>query len=215
MNNFFEVKKRIALFGGTFNPIHNAHINIMINTLQLKLVDEIWIMPSYNPYHKENIESLILNYEDRVKLIDIVIKSLKDYTGKIKLSNVEKDLYEKSIINKSYTSIVFDYIKEEYKNYDFCFLLGSDSIYALDTWYDYTNFIKKASFIIYPRDNDINKLLNKINSLNLKYYIIDNAIYDISSTKIRNLLINKKYNEIDKYLIKEELEYILKNKLYE
>ena len=214
MNNL-NIPKKVALFGGTFNPIHKAHINIIINTLETKIVDEVWIMPAYNPYHKNSNKNFILDFDNRIKLINISIDSLKEYRNKIKLFDIEEELYKKKIIKNSYTNIILDYIFEKFPNIDFYFLLGSDSIYSINTWYNYKEIIKKTKFIIYERDKDINKLKKEIEFLHIKANIIINDIYDISSTTIRNYLKNKSYDELKNYLIDEELEYIKKNKLYE
>ena len=214
MNNL-KIPKKVALFGGTFNPFHKAHINIIINTLETKIVDEIWIMPAYKPYHKDSNENFILDFDNRIKLINISIDSLKKYRNKIKLFDIEEELYKKNIIKNSYTNIILDYIFEKFPNIDFYFLLGSDSIYSINTWYNYKEIIKKTKFIIYKRDKDIDKLKKEIEFLNIKSNIIDNDIYDISSTTIRKYLKNKSYDEVKEFLINEELEYIKKNKLYE
>ena len=214
MNNL-KIPKKVALFGGTFNPIHKAHINIIINTLETKIVDEVWIMPAYNPYHKNSNENFILDFDNRIKLINISIDSLKKYRNKIKLFDIEEELYKKKIIKNSYTNIILDYIFEKFPNIDFYFLLGSDSIYSINTWYNYKEIIKKTKFIIYERDKDINKLKKEIEFLHIKANIIINDIYDISSTTIRKYLKNKSYDEVKEFLINEELEYIKKNKLYE
>ena len=214
MNNL-KIPKKVALFGGTFNPIHKAHINIIINTLETKIVDEIWIMPAYKPYHKDSNENFILDFDNRIKLINISIDSLKKYRNKIKLFDIEEELYKKNIIKNSYTNIILDYIFEKFPNIDFYFLLGYYSIYSINNWYNYKEIIKKTKFIIYKRDKDIDKLKKEIEFLNIKSNIIDNDIYDISSTTIRKYLKNKSYDEVKEFLINEELEYIKKNKLYE
>lgn len=214
MNNL-KIPKKVALFGGTFNPIHKAHINIIINTLETKIVDEVWIMPAYNPYHKNSNENFILDFRDRIQLINISINSLKKYNKLIKLFDIEKKLFEEKIITNSYTSLILDYIYKEYVDIDFYFLLGSDSIFSIKTWYNYEDVINKTKFLIYQRDSNIDKLKSEIEILNIKANIIYGKIYDISSTKIREYLKNKSYNKLKHYLIKEELEYIKKNQLYE
>ena len=44
--------KQIGLMGGTFNPIHNAHLAMAAAALEQMSLDEIWFMPSKNPPHK-------------------------------------------------------------------------------------------------------------------------------------------------------------------
>ena len=58
---------KIGILGGTFDPIHNAHIEIAKNALEQFKLDKVWIMPTPNPPHKDKTN--ITSVEDRMNMI--------------------------------------------------------------------------------------------------------------------------------------------------
>ena len=63
---------RVGLFGGSFNPIHNGHLNIIKNILERDVVDEIWVIPcAEHAFNKDLIDA-----EHRVKMIGLAISDL-------------------------------------------------------------------------------------------------------------------------------------------
>ena len=90
--------------------------------------------------------------------------------------------------------------------------MGADNITSFDKWKHYEDLLK-LEFIIYTRNNiDIKRYLDKLNKKD-KYIILDNVkSINISSSNIRENINNLK--ELEKYLDKEVIDYIVKNKLY-
>ena len=96
---------RIGLLGGTFDPIHNAHINIAKEAYEQLNLDEIWFIPVLNnPFEKK----IVATNEQRVKMIEL---ASKDYSY-MKICDIE---LKKDPNVKSYT---YDTLKELNEIYD-------------------------------------------------------------------------------------------------
>jgi nicotinate-nucleotide adenylyltransferase len=62
---------RVGIFGGTFDPIHLAHLVVAEQTREQAQLDQVWFLPSYQPPHKQQHE--IVSFERRVEMIALAI----------------------------------------------------------------------------------------------------------------------------------------------
>jgi len=191
--------KKIGLYPGTFNPIHNGHItlaNYFINNTEL---DEIWVLLTpQNPFKK--IDNLIED-EHRLEMANKTFNHLKD----IKVSNIEFQL------NKpNYTIDTINRLSEDFPNLQFTLLIGEDNLANFDQWKDYTKILDLVNVFVYPR----NKITNANKELikNNKIIILDAPNIEISSDEIRIRM--KDGYDIKSYLPKEVYNYIIEKKLY-
>ena len=205
----------IAIFGGTFNPVHNGHIAISKLLISKQLVDEVWIMPSYVSPHKK--KDIMGTYDARIEMLKIAFSDEKA----ISISMFEKEYCIQNKIEKSYTSIILKGFKEQNKNFNFKFVLGFDSAKCIKKWYDSEYLIKNYEFIVFDRNDEFLKtILEKKEYLNneigFKYTYIEEKIPDISSTELKVLLndVNKNKDKILEYIPKKVYDYILNNNLY-
>lgn len=185
---------KIGVFIGSFNPVHKGHIKIVNYIVENKYVDKILIVPTPNYWDKNDI----IDVKHRIKMLE----------------NYETDqiIVEREATNLVYTIDVINELKNKYKNDELILILGADNIVLFDKWKNYKDLLK-LKLIIYKRDNiDINKYLKNLNKVNDVIVLNDVDSIDISSTKIRNMIVNNK--NLDNYLDKEVIEYINKNKLY-
>lgn len=91
------VKKRIGLFGGSFDPIHLGHIAILKSFLSSGYIDEVWVLVNPSPPHKHVLDA---NYSDRLSMVQM---ATKDINGCL-ISSIEEDL---PTPNYSYKTIDF------------------------------------------------------------------------------------------------------------
>ena len=239
MNSMNNKTKKIAFLGGSFNPPHIAHKSIIEYLLKNFDYDKILLVPSY--YTKHKIYNSIDSYEDRLNMLNLSLDVIKKTNDNIEVSNIEKALYD---INKdfTYTYNVLKLLEEKNKkdnnSCEYYIIIGFDSIINIETWYNYKELIDEYKFIIFDRKEDIydNKVENKKNNTNeknkyleelnkkynLKYTYIDNCdLASISSSYIRNKF-NEYYKnndngillELENYLDKEVIHYILNKNLY-
>ncbi|MCR2032562.1 nicotinate (nicotinamide) nucleotide adenylyltransferase [Anaerofustis stercorihominis] len=194
---------KVGFIGGSFNPIHNGHINLALAGKNEFDLDKVIFIPnSINPI-KENKSKV--STEDRVKMVELAIEDYDDF---------EIDTYEVDKKGISYTIDTVEYLKNKYN--DLYFIGGADLIFELHKWKDYEKLLKEVDFIIAGRNPyKLPQLEDKVNELNKKYDININILknfkmIDLSSSEIRNNILSNKSLKIPKKVA----EYIIKNNLY-
>lgn len=194
---------KVGFIGGSFNPIHNGHINLALAGKKEFDLDKVIFIPnSINPI-KENKSKV--STEDRVKMVELAIEDHNDF---------EIDTYEVDKKGISYTIDTVEYLKNKYN--DLYFIGGADLIFELHKWKDYEKLLKEVDFIIAGRNPyKSSELEDKVNELNNKYdiniSILKNfKMIDLSSSEIRNNILSNNSLKIPKKVA----EYIIKNNLY-
>ncbi|WP_411328697.1 nicotinate (nicotinamide) nucleotide adenylyltransferase [Anaerofustis stercorihominis] len=194
---------KVGFIGGSFNPIHNGHINLALAGKNEFDLDKVIFIPnSINPI-KENKSKVSI--EDRVKMVELAIEDHSDF---------EINTYEVDKKGISYTIDTVEYLKNKYN--DLYFIGGADLIFELHKWKDYEKLLKEVDFIIAGRNPyKSSELKDKVNELNNKYDININILknfkmIDLSSSEIRNNILSNNSLKIPKKVA----EYIIKNNLY-
>lgn len=212
--------KDIAIMGGTFDPVHIGHVEMVKYLLDNSYTNEVWILPSYNSPHK-NVDT-IKSYEHRIEMLKIAFNDVK----KVCISRFEEEYAKENPFTKTYTYEILEALKKKYINYNIHFVVGFDSIKAISTWHRYLELIRDYEFYIFDRDDYEFKTteqkkfyldnLGKHQGINFKYKLFDYKVTSISSTSIREMLKNKdEYTHVlNIFINKNVLKYINDNKLY-
>lgn len=194
----------IAVFGGTFNPVHIGHIKLVESIENKMHFDRIYIIPTKIPPHK--IAPKLASADDRINMCHLAFNDEK---------YVISD-YEIKQEGKSYTINTLRYLRQLYPDDDLFLLMGSDMLLAFHKWKEYKQIVKLATLVAIARhDEDIIKIKNYIpfiNSIDGKCIIINTTPIDISSSQIRQMIKDKR--EIACYLPEKIVKYIYNNKLY-
>lgn len=197
---------RIGIFGGTFNPIHNGHINLVNKICEKILLDKILVIPTKTPPHK--ITSDLADDESRLEMCRLAFED----NPKAEISD-----YEIKQGGKSYTILTLQYLKNIYPNDELFLILGSDMLLTFHEWKDYKEILELATIVAASRNyEDFDKLkpyAENLKNQGGKYIIVDVEPYEISSTQIRNLI--KQNKDYTCYLPKKVVEYIACKKLYQ
>lgn len=138
--------KRTALFGGSFDPLTKAHLDV-IEKLSERF-DEVIVMPSKISPFKQDVTAV--DGAVRIKLLCDSCKHLK---------NVEISSYEIDNDKVSYTYMTVEYLISQGKNITLA--MGSDMISSLDKWRNFDYLIANVSFFFIPRpffELDYNKI---------------------------------------------------------
>lgn len=138
MNN--TGKKRIGLFGGTFDPIHCGHVKAAESVQRIFDFDRILFIPSYIPPHKESVD--VASAEHRLKMVELALTPFDRFSP----SSIEIDAR-----GTSYSIVTLNRIKEMFPRADIYFLLGIDAFVEIETWKDYENVLEQCSFIVMSR----------------------------------------------------------------
>lgn len=191
--------KKIGIFGSSFNPIHIGHLIICERAREELDLDEILLIPTLNPYHKR-VD--LASFNDRVKMLKASVSDNPNF----RISEIEAD-----IIGNSYSLNVIKRLKDIQKA-DYYFIVGSDSLEKIHTWFRYEEFLSEIKLIVFKRPNhDVDELIQKYKK-NTEIYYFDDVQIEISSSDIRKRI---KHNKSTKYMLLEKtIEYIEDNSLY-
>lgn len=162
---------RTALFGGTFNPLHNGHLTIVKSVLEQGLADEVWILITpCNPWKKD--QALL---DDRLRY-DMVAQAVKDMDG------VHASDFEFKLDKPSYTANTLRRISADYPDHEFILTVGADNWVKFHNWREADFIQENYPIIVYPRQG------YPIESLSGQVTLLDCPLMDISSTQIRQMV---------------------------
>ena len=194
----------VAIFGGTFNPIHVGHIEIIKHLSNISDIDKIILIPTKIPPHKNT--DFLAAAEHRYNMCKIVAS---DYSN-VEVSDIE--LYREG---KSYTIDTVKSLESEYKNQKLALTVGGDMLVSFNCWKDYKEILEKCVLITFKRtgisDMEYSESIENLRSSGANILDLKFTITDVSSTKIRSdFSFNLDSNLIDKRV----KNYILENNLY-
>lgn len=172
------VRLKIALYFGSYNPIHIGHLAIANYIVEFTDIDQLWFVVSpQNPFKKK--ENLLADYH-RLELVTRAI----DNDDRFRASNIEFNLPK-----PSYTVDTLAHLKERFPNYSFVILIGSDNLENFPKWKNYEVILENYAVIFYPRPGfDKSKIQNHKN-ITLAEGV---PLMEISSTFIRNAIKENK-----------------------
>ena len=195
---------KICISGGTFDPIHNGHIEIAKIALSQFELDKVIFMPTGNSYMKSDVTPSIHRYN----MLKLAIEGI----DKFEISDLEIKR-----AGYTYTKDTVAYFKEKNPDDELYFLIGTDTLFMLEKWYEPEYLFNNLIFIVAKR-GDADSVV-KANELKEKYNadirFMHNDVIDISSTEIRDEFENDSYEEFKNiYFDKKVFEYIKENHLY-
>lgn len=132
---------RIGLFGGTFNPVHSGHVNLVKNFKEKLNLDKVLVIPTAQPPHKETKE--LVSSEDRINMCRLAFGELAE------ISDIEI-----SRGGKSYTVETLRELKKIYKDDEFYFLVGSDMLLSFKRWYRWEEILTMCTLCATDRNNE-------------------------------------------------------------
>lgn len=194
---------KIAVFGGSFNPIHKGHVKMVQYLCENFDFDKILVIPAGIPSHKE---SYSVSERDRYNMCKIAFASF----SKVEVSNIETDSGE-----VCYTIDTLMKLKKKNPTGIFYEIIGEDSADTFHFWKGYKEILRESQVIVFKREKQEK---NKIDSTNRGFIFLQTPYFPYSSTEIRRYLekIEKRenLNKLKDMLPKEVLKYILEKKIY-
>jgi nicotinate-nucleotide adenylyltransferase len=189
--------KKIGLYFGSFNPIHNGHLILAEQILENSDLDLIWFVVSpQNPF-KERTNLL----DNRARYF-LVQKAIENNDG-FRACDIEF-----SLPLPSYTIDTLTYLQEKYPDKEFTIIIGEDNLKNFHKWKNYQAILDYYRIFVYPRPNsEKSELLKKENVI-----MIQAPMIEISSSFIRE---NIRKNKSIRYLLPDKIrEEIEKNAYY-
>ena len=187
-------RKQIGLLGGNFNPVHNAHLTIADQVRQQLGLDEVLLMPEYQPPHVD--KKTTISEKHRLRMLELAVRDIDGFG----IETIE--LERKGI---SYTYDTMKLLTEKNPDVDYYFIIGADMVAYLPKWHRISELIQMVQFVGVQRPKY---------KAGTSYPVIwvDVPLLDISSSLIRRQLEEgKKPNFL---LPQAVLDYIEKEGLY-
>lgn len=188
---------KITLFGGAFDPPHLGHIKVVANFLELKLVDEVWLLPVKNHAFAKTMASA----EDRLAMLKLIKQA---YFQNLPVKISEHELEQVGL------SITFQTLKDlskRWPEHQFSFLMGSDNLASFDQWHFYRELLAQFTVYVYPRAGF------KFSSLRPGMVALENLEeMRVSSTVVKEKLLAGK--AVSELLPPEIVHYLAKHGLY-
>jgi len=198
-------KKRLGIFGGTFDPPHIGHLILAAEARdQLKLDCTIWVLTP-DPPHK--IDQDISSLEHRMEMIQLAIGEDEAFS----LSRVDIDRP-----GPHYTVDTIRILKEQYPDHTLIYLMGGDSLQDLPNWYQPHELLAQVDGIGVMRrpgdDIDLSELLEHLPELGEKLNFVTAPLLEISAHQIRRRANqNRAYRY---YVLPNVYAYIRDHKIY-
>ena len=184
---------KIGILGGSFDPVHNGHIELAEKSLKQLKLDFLFFVPAFSVPHKSRRLSAAFH---RKKMLQLAVKN----NPKFLISDFELKLKK-----RTYTYQTLRYFRKTYPASQLYLVLGSDSVLDLKKWENYKELLKKSKIVFAERKNY--RALNKKNNI-----MLDGKIADISSSVIRRRI--KKGLPLKGLTPRPVENYIKKNGLY-
>ncbi|SEK27646.1 nicotinate-nucleotide adenylyltransferase [Pseudobutyrivibrio ruminis] len=197
---------RIGIYGGTFNPIHNTHIEIAQAAKRQFDLDIVYFLISGTPPHKDTSETVadLCRY-------DMVRLAIEGIDG---LELDDREIYR---AGKSYSYITFTELHQEHPDDELFFIMGSDSLINFKNWVKPEIISQYCNVLAAPRaGDDMDKIEQSIheckNIFDGDFFLIDYIANDIASSSIRNKIrINP---DIKNQMPEAVFNYIIEHNLY-
>lgn len=181
--------KRVALIGGSFDPVHEGHIEIAKAARQALHTDEVWFIPSNSTPLKDRELTPV---SDRLAMLRLAIAGHPDF--KICDADLKRS-------GTSYSIDTMRILKEQYPDTEFFWLIGTDQAEQFSRWKEPEELIRLAQFVVVDRNGQSPE------EDPWNFPRIEMKKIPVSSTEIRR---GDKLN----YLAPAVLQYILDHELY-
>lgn len=211
---------RTGLLGGSFNPVHNAHLRIAEEALAACLLDRVIFIPAADPPHKPLAGNV--SFEHRSTMVRLAIAGHPGF----EMSTIEAERG-----GKSYSIDTIRTYRERQPEEELFFIIGGDSFMEIGTWHRYDEIFRSCNLVVVERPGC--PVTNRLDALpeavrgeftlesetgRLKHYsgmaliFITGAPLDISSTEIRRLAAGGA--DLTRYVPHDVAEYISQQRIY-
>ncbi len=198
--------RKIGILGGTFNPIHTGHLLLADYAMGMMDFDEIWFIPTGSSYQKGNVSCL--SGKQRCEMVQLAIE---DY---LRFRCLDLEIHRPG---RTYTYETMSFLKGEFPDVHFSFLIGADCLSSFPTWKNPQRILECCDLVVSTRGEYPTEEL-KDNCIKLAEEYHGNVIpmpflpIPISSSMIREKLLNKE--DVRAYLPPKVYQYIMENNLY-
>lgn len=187
--------QKVCLFGGTFDPIHMAHLRIAEEAQKKFGLDRVLFVPAGNPPHKD--AASLTAYEDRYRMVEIACKPYPSFVAS-RLEAGRRPSYTVDTMKRV--------LKDLNRNDRLFFLVGGDAFDELETWKGWRDLIQMTEFVVVSRPESEYRV-----PAGARVHRLDGLALPVSSSTIRTRLAT---GEATPELPPEVRAYVEKRGLY-
>lgn len=182
-------RKRIAVYSGSFNPLHIGHLAIMKHLIEEAGFDMVYLIVSPKNPLKEGIssDSATDRYNAALEAVGRNFGSEASSGMGVKVDNIELTLPE-----PHYTIRTLEALQAREPSNDFTLVMGADNLACIRYWKEYQSILTDFGIAVFPREgHDLRKIKQDLLNENPAYKIqlLDAPLVTISSTEIREALL--------------------------
>lgn len=216
-------RKRIAIYGGTFDPVHSGHLQIARSVTKIFAIDQFWFMPALVAPHK--VDRKVSSALHRHSMLALATQ----HDEHLRVSTYELDGRE-----RQFTVDTLEHLGEKFgAETDLFFVMGLDSWAEITTWREWQRMPTLANLIVVTRPGfefSVDQVGNEIAAMVVdvrgradevaaalktdrkQIYITDVVLLDIAATTVRRTAVENE--DLEKLVPQEVGEYIRKYELY-
>jgi nicotinate-nucleotide adenylyltransferase len=173
--------ERVAVFGGTFDPVHLGHLIMGEQAREQAKLDQVWFVPAASPPHKQGRP--ITPFAQRVEMLNLAIAGQPAF---------QVNELENNRSGPSFTADTLSELKRQHPQTDFYLLIGSDCMPDLPGWHQPIRVIELAGLLVVARPgwpvmsaDELGAALRLPAEAALRYQVIEAPLVDIASRDLR------------------------------
>lgn len=162
----------LALFGGSFDPVHNGHLAMARRALEQTPVNEVMFIPAWMPPHKGSYE--MTPFSDRLAMLSLAVEKESGFS----VSDIEgrRGGYSFTV------HTLRDLSRLRGENLPYRFIMGSDTLTELESWKEPSSLAEMTVPLVYLRDG-FDPVAPA--GLSIEFEILEGESYPVSSTEVR------------------------------
>ncbi|NLJ41849.1 MAG: nicotinate-nucleotide adenylyltransferase [Clostridiales bacterium] len=201
------MKKRLGIFGGTFDPIHIGHLIIAEAARQECDLEKVLFIPVNSPPHKN--DRIVSSPDHRFEMTRLAVEDNSCFEAlniELKRGGISYTIDTLTALDGIYSG-----------DYEFWLILGGDSLLAIETWKEHEKVIDMCNLAVsarpgYSYDKCKVKSEELRNTWETKIQFIDSPLIDISSTDIRHRIAK---GRPVRYMVPDKVwEYLIVNSVF-
>ena len=196
---------RIGIYGGSFDPVHNGHVNAAKNFMEELSLDKIIVIPAYQPPHKKGLA--LTPSEHRMNMCNLAFGKLEGF----EVSDIEIKRAD-----EGYMADTVALLREEYPDDEFFLLIGGDMLLSFRRWYAWSKITDEAVLAVAARNWEDDAALEAeaavLRSYGAEVRIVPIDVKEISSTSVRETV--RRSDDISSMVPEGVDEYIWDHYLY-
>lgn len=171
----------IGIYGGTFNPVHLGHVNMLSRAVKAAKLDRVLVVPDRIPPHKA--AQSLASGRDRLRMCRIAFRDIEE---------AEICDWELKREGKSYSVITLRHFKEAFPGDRLYFIMGSDMLISFHKWYCYEEILSLAGLICISRsggDSDaVKDQAQRLRDMGAEIITVTAEPFEASSSQVRELI---------------------------